>query len=80
MNTAISHPSAANTNAQSDADKAINLATEIAADHHYKCTCDHCLTFWAACGPDGGDAGEYGPFRLYDVNQRQRELGLPETQ
>lgn len=48
-------------------------------DHSYSCKCNLCLIWWAECGPDGGEAGKYGPFTRDQVNAKQRELGIEVT-
>ena len=45
------------------------------SNHVFGCDCDTCLSWWALCGPDGGEPGEYGPFTKDQVNERQRKLG-----
>jgi hypothetical protein len=47
--------------------------------HPYNCNCDICLSGWALVGPDGGEPGSYGPFTTEQVNERQRDLGVSET-
>lgn len=48
--------------------------------HHFRCDCDVCLSGWAIVGPDGGEPGSYGPFTKQQVNARQIELGVEETE
>lgn len=50
-----------------------------ASDHPYDCDCPKCLTWWAECGPDGGEPGAYGPFTKSDVNTEQRRLDMEES-
>ena len=45
------------------------------SEHPFGCDCVKCLDWWALCGPDGGEPGQYGPFTKEQVNKRQRELG-----
>ena len=52
---------------------------DIGSDHAYECRCDFCLEWWTELGPDGFEPGNYGPFTKEEVNARQRELGLAET-
>jgi hypothetical protein len=52
---------------------------DVADRHRFGCDCDTCLSWWALCGPDGGEPGSYGPFTKEQVNTRQKELGETET-
>lgn len=54
-------------------------ALDAGSNHPYNCRCATCLTWWAHMGPDGGDAGDYGPFTKDEVNGEQRRLGIEVT-
>jgi hypothetical protein len=51
----------------------------VASSHDYRCRCEHCLEWWAAVGPDGEEAGNYGPFHKDEVNAMQVKLGYQIT-
>lgn len=55
------------------------MVCDVAGSHHYRCTCDICLEWWAGTGPDGGEPGHYGPFTKEQVNAKQKELGFEIT-
>ncbi len=53
---------------------------DISSNHSYDCACNTCLSWWASVGPNGGEPGSYGPFTKEQVNAKQRELGMEETE
>jgi hypothetical protein len=57
----------------------VRVELDAGSSHPFGCDCDTCLTWWARVGPEGGEPGSYGPFTKDQVNARQRELGIQET-
>lgn len=45
--------------------------------HDYRCRCVSCLRWWVLMGPDGDEAGNYGPFSLQEVLTEARRWGKP---
>jgi hypothetical protein len=38
-----------------------------ASNHDYDCTCEKCLAWWAAMGPEDADGEDFGPFTRQQV-------------
>lgn len=45
-------------------------------DHSYSCICRLCQGAWALMGPDGGEKGNWGPFKEEAMKQFCEEEGI----
>ena len=50
---------------------------DVGSEHPSGCVCETCCRWWVLMGPDGGEAGRYGPFTRDQVIAEANEWGKP---